>query len=189
LVDEGKKMILKKPIVLVGMMGSGKTAVGNALSKSLNVEHVDSDEEIVKAANMSIAEIFERDGEIFFRERESEILNRILDGKPKIISTGGGAFSTPLNRKLISQKGVSIWLNADINLLWSRIKNNKTRPLLNVTNPFEVLKKLNSDRKSIYDMATICVEICEDYTIAMTSNVIIKKLLNNSYLERETNDF
>ena len=99
-------MILRKSIVLVGMMGSGKTAVGNALSKILAIEHVDSDEEIVKAANRSIAEIFERDGETFFRKRESEILNRILDVKPKIISIGGGAFSSPLNRKLISQKGM-----------------------------------------------------------------------------------
>ena len=182
-------MILRKSIVLVGMMGSGKTAVGNALSKILAIEHVDSDEEIVKAANRSIAEIFERDGETFFRKRESEILNRILDGKPKIISIGGGAFSSPLNRKLISHKGISVWLNADLNLLWSRIKNNKNRPLLNVTNPFEVLKKLNNDRSTIYGTATICVEIREEYTIAMTSNAIIEKLLNNSYLERATNDF
>ena len=80
-------------------------------------------------------------------------------------------------------------MNADLNLLWSRIKNNKTRPLLNVTNPFEVLKKLNNDRSTIYGTATICVEIREEYTIAMTSNAIIEKLLNNSYLERATNDF
>lgn len=112
---------LKKTVVLVGMMGAGKTAVGNALAKSLSVGFLDSDEEIVRAANMSVAEIFSRDGEPFFRARESEVLARLLSGPPCILSTGGGAFLAPGNRELIEQKGIAVWLEADLELLWQRV--------------------------------------------------------------------
>jgi shikimate kinase len=103
---------LEKPIVLVGMMGSGKTAIGSSLAQVISVPFLDSDAELVKAASRSIAEIFERDGEAFFRARESEVIDRLLTGDPCILSTGGGAFLSQINRDLISQHAVSLWLKS-----------------------------------------------------------------------------
>ena len=114
---------LKKTVVLVGMMGAGKTAVGTALARDLSVPFRDSDEEIVRAANRSIAEIFERDGEAFFRARETEVLGRLLHGNPCVLSTGGGAFLAAVNRDLIRKAGVSVWLRVDIDLLWQRVRH------------------------------------------------------------------
>ncbi|MCL4167920.1 UNVERIFIED_CONTAM: hypothetical protein GTU68_050772, partial [Idotea baltica] len=96
------------------MMGAGKTAIGGAVARLLNVPFIDSDEELVRAANRSIAEIFERDGEAFFRARETEVIGRLLDGEPAVVSTGGGAYMSETNRAMIGEKGVSVWLNADL---------------------------------------------------------------------------
>ena len=133
---------LKKTVVMVGMMGAGKTAVGTALAKVLAVPFVDSDDEIVSAANRSIAEIFERDGEPFFRARETEVMARLLRGTPCILSTGGGAFLSDRNRQMIHEAGVSIWLRADVELLWQRVRHKTTRPLLRTANPRETLAAL-----------------------------------------------
>ena len=119
---------LKKTVVLIGMMGAGKTAVGTALARYLVVPFLDSDDEIVSAANRSIAEIFERDGESFFRAREAEVLARLLRGTPCILSTGGGAFLAQGNRQMIHEAGVSVWLRADVELLWQRVRHKATRP-------------------------------------------------------------
>ena len=110
---------LKKTVVLVGMMGAGKTAVGKALAVALHVPFLDSDAEIERAANMSIAEIFERDGEAFFRDRETQVIDRLLADECGVLSTGGGAFLAQRNRELISRKGVSVWLKVDLPILWS----------------------------------------------------------------------
>ena len=137
---------LKKTVVLVGMMGAGKTAVGKALATKLDAPFLDSDAEIVKAANMTIAEIFERDGESFFRDRETEVIDRLLEEECGVLSTGGGAFLAERNRELISNKGVSVWLNADLELLWSRVRHKNTRPLLRVADPYAKLKELYEQR-------------------------------------------
>ena len=122
---------VKKTIVLVGMMGAGKTAVGKALAARLDVPFLDSDTALQEAANMTIAEIFERDGEVFFRERETQVLRRLLEDETKsVLSTGGGAFLAAENRELITQMGVSVCLQASLPLLWNRVKHKNTRPLL-----------------------------------------------------------
>ena len=131
---------LKKTVVMVGMMGAGKTAVGTALARLLAVDFLDSDEEIARAANRSIAEIFERDGEAFFRARETEVMARLLRGQPCVLSTGGGAFLAEANRQLIHDAGVSVWLRADLDLLWQRVRHKTTRPLLRTANPRETLR-------------------------------------------------
>jgi shikimate kinase len=154
---EEKKVRLKKTAVMVGMMGAGKTAVGTALARLLGVPFVDSDDEIVKAADRSIAEIFERDGEAFFRARETEVLSRLLKGAPCILSTGGGAFLAEANRALIAQHGVSVWLKADLDLLWQRVRHKTTRPLLRTANPRETLRTLYEARLPFYQQADIAV--------------------------------
>lgn len=156
---------LAKTVVLVGMMGAGKTAVGTALARQLGVEFRDSDEEIVRAANRSIAEIFERDGEPFFRARETEVIARLLRGTPCILSTGGGAFLAEANRRLIHDVGVSVWLKADLDLLWQRVRHKTTRPLLRTANPRETLRALYETRQPFYALADITVESLADKTV------------------------
>lgn len=158
---------------MVGMMGAGKTAIGTALARRLDVPFVDSDVAIEAAANLSIAEIFERDGEDFFRQRESEIIGRLLEDTAGVLSTGGGAFLRPENRALISAKGVSLWLRADLELLWQRVKHKATRPLLRTANPRETLAKIQRDRDPIYALADLTVEADPNFSIdEMTDRVI-----------------
>lgn len=149
---------LKKTVVLVGMMGAGKTAVGRALAARLGVGFLDSDAEIEAAAHMSIKEIFDRDGEAFFRMREREVIDRLLGGDACILSTGGGAFLAAENRALISSKGVSVCLNADLELLWSRVAHKDTRPLLQTENPKQTLSDLFDQRAPLYAMADVVVD-------------------------------
>jgi shikimate kinase len=156
---------LRKTVVMVGMMGAGKTAVGTALARQLAVPFVDSDEEIVRAANRSIAEIFERDGEPFFRARESEVIGRLLRGDPCVLSTGGGAFLSASNRQLIHEAGVSVWLRADLDLLWQRVRHKTTRPLLRTANPRETLRDLNETRLPFYVQADLTVDSSPDLSV------------------------
>ncbi len=156
---------LSKTVVLVGMMGSGKTAVGTQLARLLRVPFRDSDEEIIKAAQMTIPEIFERDGEPFFRARESEVLARLVQGPPCVLSTGGGAFMSAENRDLISRSGISVWLRADLELLWQRVRHKNTRPLLRTTNPRETLRNLYQARVPVYALADLTVDCVPDLTI------------------------
>ena len=149
--------VLKKTIVMVGMMGAGKTAVGRGLALRLGVPFLDSDHEIEIAANMSVPEIFARDGEPFFRARETEVINRLLRGTPCVLSTGGGAFLSEVNRQAISQSGVSVWLDADIDLLWSRVKHRDTRPLLRTDDPRATLESLFAARVPEYAKADLRV--------------------------------
>ena len=139
-------MRLAKTVVMVGMMGAGKTAVGTALARHLGVPFLDSDEEIVRAANRTIAEIFERDGEAFFRARETEVISRLLRGTPCVLSTGGGAFLSAANRQMIHDVGVSVWLRAELDLLWQRVRHKTTRPLLRTATPRETLRELYEAR-------------------------------------------
>lgn len=146
---------LKKTVVMVGMMGAGKTAVGRALAARLGVPFLDSDHEIERAANMTIPEIFERDGEPFFREKETQVIARLLDEAPGVLSTGGGAFLRAENRELISEHGVSVWLNAPLEVLWNRVRHKDTRPLLRTPDPHATLKALYEARVPLYSRADL----------------------------------
>ena len=148
---------LKKTVVMVGMMGAGKTAVGRALANRLNVPFIDSDTEIEAAANMTVQEIFNRFGEPFFRDKESQVLARLLDGAPGVLSTGGGAFLAEENRQAISDKGVSVWLNADVDVLWNRVNHKDTRPLLRTADPRGTLEQLYKARVPFYSKADLIV--------------------------------
>lgn len=164
-------------MVLVGMMGAGKTAVGTALARLLGVPFLDSDEEIERAANMTVAEIFRRDGEPFFRARESEVLARLLAGSPAVLSTGGGAFMSAANRAAIAGKGVAVWLRADLDLLWQRVRHKSTRPLLRNADPQGVLADLLAVRAPVYAEAAIIVDARPDYSIEEMAEKVLAALL------------
>ena len=118
---------------------------------------MDSDHEIEAAANLTVPEIFERDGEAFFRKRETEVISRLLDKAPGILSTGGGAFLAEANRDNISARGLSVWLDADLDLLWNRVRYKTSRPLLRTANPRGTLTELFEKRVPIYRLADMTV--------------------------------
>ncbi len=167
---------MKKTVVLVGMMGAGKTAVGKALAARLDVPFLDSDEEIVKAADRPIPEIFERDGEPFFRDRETEVIKRLLHEECGILSTGGGAYLAERNRVEISANGVAVWLRADLDLLWARVRHRNSRPLLQTSNPFETLRDLYEARDPFYAKAELAVQCRADYSIDQMADQVVKTL-------------
>lgn len=168
---------LKKTIVLVGMMGAGKTAVGKALAAKIGAPFLDSDAEIEHAANMSIPEIFSRDGEAFFRARETEVLHRLLaDPQKSVLSTGGGAFLSDQNRALIGAEGVSVFLQADLDLLWNRVRHKDTRPLLQTRDPRATLGQLFNERAPIYALADIAVEAHASYSIDKMASKVLEAL-------------
>ena len=170
------RLVLKRSVVLVGMMGAGKTAVGRALSQRLAVPFLDSDAAIEEAAQASIAEIFARDGEAFFRDRETEVIGRLLSGPAGIISTGGGAFMKERNRSLITQKGVSVWLDVDLNVLWERVRHKDTRPLLRTANPRATLGELFAARVPVYRLADLRVTAQASTSIEETASRVIDAL-------------
>jgi shikimate kinase len=171
------QLVLKRTVVLVGMMGSGKTAVGRALAARLGVPFLDSDMAIETAANATIAEIFARDGEPFFRNREAEVIARLLAGPPAVLSTGGGAFLAERNRRAISEKGVAVWLDADLNLLWDRVRHKDSRPLLRTADPRGTLAAIYEARVPIYRLADLAVRSDAAFSIDDTADRVIDCLL------------
>lgn len=173
---DGSALRLRRPVVLVGMMGSGKTAIGRALSARLGCSFVDSDTAIEEAAKCSIAEIFARDGEAFFRARESEVLERLLEAGPRVVSTGGGAFLAPRNRDAIAARGAALWLDADLDLLWERVRHKSTRPLLRTPDPRGTLSRLLDERRPIYAEAPMRLVARPGDSIEVTTDRVIETL-------------
>jgi shikimate kinase len=148
---------VQRPIVLVGLMGAGKTTVGRRLAQKLGLPFVDADEEIEAAAGMTISEIFERFGEAYFRDGERRVIARLIDGSPKVIATGGGAFMNDRTRALILERATAIWLDSDIDTLVDRVRRRQTRPLLKDRDPRAVLSDLAAIRNPVYALAPIHV--------------------------------
>ena len=147
-----------RSIVLVGMMGAGKSSVGRRLAARLGIPFVDADTEIEKAAGMSIPEIFATHGEPYFRAGEARVIARLLDGGPQVLATGGGAFMNPDTRAAIHAKGLSIWLRATLDVLARRIKRRHDRPLLKNSDPLETMRRLIDERYPTYAEADLTVE-------------------------------
>ncbi|MCM8729841.1 shikimate kinase [Hephaestia sp. GCM10023244] len=146
-----------KPIVLVGLMGAGKSTVGRRLAARLHLPFVDSDTEIETAAGMTISDIFERFDESYFRDGERRVIARLVDGTPKVIATGGGAFINDETRALILESALAIWLDADVEVLVDRVARRDTRPLLRGSDPRAVLETLAATRNPIYAQAHLRV--------------------------------
>jgi len=146
-----------QPIVLVGLMGVGKSTVGRRLAHRLNLPFADADEEIEAAAGMTIAEIFDRFGEPYFRDGERRVIQRLMDGRPKVIATGGGAFVNDHTRALILAEAIAVWLDASTDVLAERVRRRDTRPLLRGRDPRQVLAELARVRNPIYALAPIHV--------------------------------
>ena len=148
---------IDRPLVLVGMMGVGKTSVGRRLAAQLHLPFIDADEEIEHASQMSIPEMFEQFGEDYFRDGERRVIARLVASGRGVIATGGGAFINPDTRAIILAKAIAIWLDSDIEVLLERVQRNANRPLLQAGNPREVLARLKAERESAYAEAPIHV--------------------------------
>lgn len=149
---------LSKTIALVGMMGVGKSTVGRKLADSLGAGFVDSDEEIEKAAGLTVQEIFERLGEPEFRRGERRVIERLVNGPPIVLATGGGAYLDATTRALLKEKATTIWLRADLEVIWKRVSRRDTRPLLKRDNPRQVLADLLAQRAPVYAEADLTVD-------------------------------
>lgn len=168
---------IDKPIVMVGLMGAGKTSIGRALARHLGIPFVDSDKEIEKAAGCSVIDIFAMYGETEFRRVEQKVIERLLDTPPliKVISTGEGAFITPAVREMALQRALTIWLRADLDLLVKRTNFRHTRPQLLNTDSRQILAQLIKERYDTYALADIMVET-RDENIHKTLNKVLKAI-------------
>ena len=146
-----------RPIVLVGLMGAGKTTIGRRLAKRLSVPFRDADHEIEAAANMTIAEIFDQHGEAHFREGEKRVIARLLDEGDQVIATGGGAWMNEETRQLVAEHGVSVWLKAEFDVLMERVRRRSHRPLLKDPDPEGVMRRLMDERYPVYATADVMV--------------------------------
>lgn len=171
-----QQLIGDRPIVLIGMMGAGKTTVGRRLAARLGRHFVDSDEEVEKAAGMSIEDIFAAHGEADFRSGEVKVIARLLRESGMVLGTGGGAFMNAETRTLIKQTAVSVWIKADFELLFQRVSRRSNRPLLKTANPRETLQKLIEARYPTYGEADITVvssDVPQDQVAAEVIDAII----------------
>lgn len=164
-----------RPIVLIGMMGVGKSSIGRKLADRLRMPFVDADDEIEAAAGMPIAEIFEKFGEPYFRDGERRVIARLIGEQPQVIATGGGAFINDETRALILEKTCSIWLDADIRVLVDRVSRRNHRPLLIGKDPYQVLSELGAVRSPIYAQADIHIR-SDSHPHSHTVNMILKAL-------------
>ncbi len=173
----------RRSIVLVGIMGAGKSSVGRRLAARLGMPFVDADTEIEKAADMSIPEIFARHGEPYFRAGETRVIARLLDSGPQVLATGGGAFMNPETRATIRARGISVWLRASLEVLSRRVKRRNDRPLLKGSDPVETLKRLMDERYPVYAEADLTVESRD-----VPHEAIVEEVIEHlrSYLQAHT---
>jgi shikimate kinase len=168
-------------VVLVGMMGAGKSTIGRRLAARLNLPFVDADNEIEAAAGMTIPEIFEVHGEPHFRDGEARVIARLLDAGPAVLATGGGSFMREETRRRIGEKAVSIWLKADPDVIMRRVKRRADRPLLQTVDPAATVSRLISEREPTYQHADITIssrEVPHDKIVDECLDALHAKLIN-----------
>ena len=180
--EELAERLAGKPLVLVGMMGAGKTTVGRRVASRLNRHFLDSDEEIEKAAQMTIPEIFEQRGEPEFRAGETRVIARVLKDHGLVLATGGGAFVNIETRALMKAEAITVWLKAEADILFERVSRRSNRPLLKTANPRATLEKLIEDRYPIYAEADVTV-ISRDVPQDVVAGDVVDAVL--AYLKRQ----
>lgn len=165
-----------RAIVLVGLMGAGKTSVGKRIATKLHLPFIDADAEIEKAADATIPEIFAQHGEAYFRDGERRVIRRLLDGNPKVLATGGGAFMNEETRTAILEGAVSIWLRAELDVLMARVRKRANRPLLQTADPEGTMRQLMTDRYPVYELANVHI-LSRDVTHEIVADETIEALL------------
>jgi shikimate kinase len=173
-----------RTVALVGLMGAGKSAIGKRLAVRLALPFIDADEEIEHAAGCTVAEFFERYGEAEFRAGERRVIARLLEGPPHVLSTGGGAYMDAETRALMHSKALTVWLRADLDVLFDRVKRRGHRPLLRGGEPKEILERLMRQRYPIYAEADIVVESTAQPAERTTEEVI--EALRQHFLSQAT---
>lgn len=157
LAERAKRTLGKRNLVFIGLMGAGKSAIGRLTAQALGVPFVDSDHEIERVSRMTVSDLFATYGEEEFRALEARVLKRLLRSGPRVVSTGGGAYINERSRRHIKKGGLTIWLNADLDVLWERVNKRDTRPLLKTENPKQTLENLMRARYPIYAAADLTV--------------------------------
>ncbi|OLP53770.1 shikimate kinase [Rhizobium rhizosphaerae] len=172
LAERAKAALGRRNLVFVGLMGAGKSAVGRLVASTLNINFIDSDHEIERVSRMSVSELFAAYGETEFRALETRVIRRLLRSGPRVVSTGGGAYINEETRRLIKKNSVSVWLDADLDVLWERVSKRDGRPLLKTDNPKQTLENLMRVRYPIYAEADLRVK-----TRDVKKDVIVEEVL------------
>ena len=186
-----KDALDSRSIVLIGLMGAGKTAVGRRVATRLGLKFVDADTEIERAAGKSISEIFADHGEAYFRNGERRVIARLLGDGPQVLATGGGAYMDESTRELISEVAISVWLKADLQVLMERVVRRDHRPLLKTENPQAVMQRLMDERYPVYASADITVisrDVPHEVIVAEIVDALQKHLQDQGALQRGPNE-
>ncbi len=170
--DRVKEILNGRSIIMIGLMGAGKTTVGRRVAQRLGLPFADADNEIEKAAGKTIPEIFEDHGEQHFRDGERRVIARLLASGQQVLATGGGAYMNEETRRNIAETGLAVWLRADLDLLMKRVRRRSNRPLLNTENPEAVMRKLIEQRYPVYGLAEVIVDSRDVPHNAIVSEVL-----------------
>lgn len=170
--ERAKAALGRRNLVLVGLMGAGKSAIGRLVAQQLGLPFIDTDTEIERVSRMTISELFAAYGEDEFRALETRVIKRLMRSGPRVVSTGGGAFINEKTRRQIERGGVSVWLNADLDVLWERVNKRDHRPLLKTENPKQTLKDLMDKRYPIYALADITVQSRDERKEVIAAEVL-----------------
>jgi shikimate kinase len=171
-IDAVKRSLNGRSIVLVGLMGAGKSTIGRRLAQKLGRECTDADAEIERAAGKTVPDIFRDHGEAYFRDGERKVIARLLESGPQVLATGGGAFMNEETRHNIARRGISVWLKADVDLLMMRVRRRDNRPLLKAEDPEEIMRQLIAQRYPVYGHADVTVESRDVPHNSIVSDVI-----------------
>lgn len=167
-----RQRLAKRSIVLVGLMGAGKTAIGRKVAAALSLRFVDSDHEIENVSRMTVPELFERYGEAEFRALERRVIGRLVKDGPQVVATGGGAFMNDQTRRLIGRHGLSVWLKADLDILMDRVAKRQNRPLLKTADPRATMARLMDERYPVYALADVTVKTRDEKREIIADEVI-----------------
>lgn len=173
----------RRNLVFVGLMGAGKSAVGRMVANQLGLPFVDTDVEIERVSRMSISELFAAYGEEEFRALETRVIKRLLRSGPRVVSTGGGAFINDKTRKQIERGGISLWLKADLEVLWERVNKRDHRPLLKTENPKQTLKDLMDKRYPVYELADLTIQ-SRDVRKEVIANEVLMAIIEKTGIEK-----